>query len=662
MATFRSALLIFATLLSTTRAVFADEPLRRVDVDAESVAAFIESCRKSNGAFGPADQEYTDAAWNYPAVHTLRLLNSDIPDQKLVLKHGLAYPRGHAGYGHWLVFHQMMIRWLLTSDDEPPKPVADRTRPPVRLVHQGSEVRYYGSPFGIDGDDFFKTDGESTSSRFHAAKEVGYYNLSSLYYLLSALAADGRDVANREELIRFIRARQAPNGGFVDLRGPEVRPGNSETHVAHTYHAVGSLILLRSDVPRAGKCVEFVRACQSPAGLEQRSVFGTGGFLFDPDVNRPGNYPDVYYTFAGLQVLHLLNARPADASACTRWLVSLQNFDGGFGDRPDWRSRLYSTYYAMHSLAMLTDMQSGRRERNDTLEPLAALAGTRLRGRLNDIMPVRRRPIPQEVRLNDGSLRVHQALFKTPVVEPADLHGLKQRGFDLLAMKTDDFSLAEPLLQAKLVSSGAMNIVLCPEAYPHRLRRSGGAVLHHVGNFTLNPGWTPAQRAVWQTADAAGRKELAWPDYQRQVLSPMTRLGSLCYPEQDFEMEFAMSAYDDGVYGKGGYNAVQAGFNWSPRDFVRVFPWRERYTDKLPVVADADAHGDLAKWSPQLDHTRHLFISDGGSYADFLDAARHGRVVCVVVGADGVPSGFCCYGPASAVHYVKERVDEWKWW
>jgi hypothetical protein len=207
-----------------------------------------------------------------------------------------------------------------------------------------------------------------------------------------------------------------------------------------------------------------------------------------------------------------------------------------------------------------------------------------------------------------------------------------------------------------------MEILLCPEAYPHRLRRHGGAVLHHVGNFTLDAHWSEPQREIWRVADAAGKQSLAWVDYQHQVLQPLQQLGSLCYPEQDFELEYAYSAYDDGLYGRGGYNAIQVGFNWSPRDFVRVFPWRERYTDKLPPVADADAHGDLAKWSPQLNHTRHLYISRGASYRDFLDAARNGRVVCVVVGVEGVPSRVSYYGSPGSVQFVKERVDEWKWW
>ena len=103
-----------------------------------------------------------------------------------------------------------------------------------------------------------------------------------------------------------------------------------------------------------------------------------------------------------------------------------------------------------------------------------------------------------------------------------------------------------------------MDVVLCPEAYPHRLKRAGSLELHHVGNFTLDPRWDESQRKFWLAADAAGREGLSWNEYQRRVLTPLQKLGSLCYPEQDFELELAYSAYDDGVYNRGGYNAVSA--------------------------------------------------------------------------------------------------------
>jgi hypothetical protein len=125
-------------------------------------------------------------------------------------------------------------------------------------------------------------------------------------------------------------------------------------------------------------------------------------------------------------------------------------------------------------------------------------------------------------------------------------------------------------------------------------------------------------------------------------------------------MELAYTAYDPSD--ANAYNAVLVGFNWSPRDFVRVFPWRERSVDRVTPVADADAHGDLQKWSPQLDHTRHLFIARGPTYADFLEAAQAGRVVCVIAKPEGVAAGYSCYGPQAAVDYLRKRVDDWRWW
>ncbi len=352
-----------------------------VEVSAQSVVAYIRSCRKANGAFGPADQEYTDAAWNYPAVHALRLLGAGIPDADRFKTHGLGYPAGHAGYGHWLVYHQALTPWLLTDQSTASQTPADADQPAARLVHQGFDVRYYGSPFGTGGDAFFKVDGASTSRQFREATELGDYNLPSLYYLLAALCADGRRVSNPDDLARFILQRQAPNGGFVDLRVPDKEPVDTETHIAHTYHAVASLKLLDVTVPNCDRCITYAQKCQvTPKTTGLDASFGTGGFLFDPDVTRPGNYPDVYYTIAGLQVLSLLDAEPVFVPSCAEWVIGLQNHDGGFGDRPGWRSRLYSTYYAVHSLALISPGIEANAARLKTDQPSLSPQGTLFMG------------------------------------------------------------------------------------------------------------------------------------------------------------------------------------------------------------------------------------------------------------------------------------------
>jgi prenyltransferase beta subunit len=594
--------------------VAADETAERVTVDARSVVAYVESCRKPNGAFGPLDQEYTDAAWNYPAVETLALLGESIDRSDDVLAHGLGFPKGHAGYGHRQFFHEHLLRRRLGK----PTVAAHRT---VEVRHQGFTPRYYGSPLGTDDKILFQAGGQA-DPRDVAARTLGYYNLSSLYLLLAGLEASGREPADPNALIHFVRLRQAPGGGFVDLRTENGTPRDEDAHVAHTFCALASLKLLRGSPLRTAACTRFVQACRLPSG----------GHGWNPAADLPGNVADVYYTWAALRSLKLLGEVPKKPEQTLAWLNTLQNADGGFGDQPGWRSRLYSTYYAVDALAQLgTDARSGitsKQVRRPRLEPIA-----------------------------DGEFRIYQALFKVPVVAESDLEGLHQRGFNLLGLKSDKFDDATRLPPTLGERKLPLDIILCPEAYPHRLLGLGGVELNHVGNFTLDPRWTAAEQAAWRTADEAGQKNLPWSEYRRTVLEPLRRNRVLSYPEQDFEQEHAYIAYGD-----GGYNAVLVGFNWAPRDFVRVFPWRERYVGRLTPIADADSHGDLAKWSPQLDHTRMLYLAKEPSYAGFLEAAAAGRVVGVVAEPEGVASGATYYGRPAAVEYAKRRVAEWRWW
>jgi hypothetical protein len=590
-----------------------------VFVDAASTVAYVTSCRKANGAFGPADQQYTDAAWNYPAVFTLHLFQETIPQPEAVLQHGLGYPRGHVGYGHWQFFHRHGIRQLLGQ------PITPEHRR-VEVAHQGFKVRYYGSPFGTEAEEFFNAGGRpDPDPRDVSARSLGFYNLSSLHYLLAGLQASGREAANPEALVEYIRGRQAPGGGFVDVRAADRPPLDDEAHLLYTMHAVASLKLLGASVPQADLCANFVRGCQ----------LANGAFRWHPNAKVAGDAADIYYSWAAVRTLDLLGQAVPKSDACSAWINGLQNHDGGFGDRPGWRSRLYSTYYAVHALALL---------HGD-----ARVAITRKKR-----VRVPEEPIPA------GQFGIYQGLNKVPACTAGDLAGLSRRGLNLLALKSQRLEDALLLLPAIRQQNLAQDVVLCPEAYPHRLLRPGGLVLDHVGNFMLDPRWGSRQQAVWQAADEAGRQNLPWNEYRRRVIEPLRKIGGICYPEQDFEMELAYTAYDSSR--TDTYNAVLVGFNWSPRDFVRVFPWRERFVDQLIPVADADAHGDLQKWSPQLDHTRHLFVAHGPTYADFLDAARAGRVVCVIANPEGVASGVSYYGRPASVDYVRRQIDIWRWW
>jgi prenyltransferase beta subunit len=606
--------LICGAMLLERQAATAAEATDTVTIDAQSVVAYVKSCRKPNGAFGPLDQEYTDAAWNYPAVETLSLLGAPITRVDSILAHGSGFPRGHAGYGHRQFFHEHLLRRRLGK----PTIAAHRK---IEVRHQGFTPRYYGSPLGTDDKLLFQAGGQA-DPRDIAAQNLGYYNLASLYLLLAGLEASGREPADPSALVEFVSARQAPGGGFVDVRTESGTPHDDEAHVVHTFYALASLELLGAPPPRPNECARFVQACRRP----------DGGHGWNPTRDLPGNTSDVYYTWAAFRSLEVLKAAPESEGETRNWLNSLQNADGGFGDQPGWRSRLYSTYYAVDALS-----------RSD-IDAAVAIRTKQVR-----------RPPAEPIA--DGEFQIYQALFKVPVVAVGDLEGLNRRGLNLLGLKSDKFSDAAGLLSAIRNQKLPLDVVLCPEAYPHRLLGLGGVELNHVGNFTLDPRRNSDNRAVWQKADEAGRRGLPWSGYQGEVLKSLRAAGSLGYPEQDFEQEHAYIAYAE-----GGYSGVLVGFNWAPRDFVRVFPWRERYVDRLTPISDCDAHGDPAKWSPQLDHTRMLYLAKAPSYAAFQEAARAGRVVGVVVEPEGVASGVTYYGRPAAVKYAKRRIAEWRWW
>jgi prenyltransferase beta subunit len=595
-------------LMFLSAAAAADE----VVVDADSVQRYVEACRKENGAFGPMDQEYTDAAWNFPAVATLRLMGAEIARPDAILKHGTGSPGGHAGRGHWTFFHHHRLRALLGDPLRAKRKVVS-----IAFAEPPREVGYYASPFGTEADLYFKAGNRPYDDPLDVeAERLVYHDLTSLHHALSGLRDSGRRPAETETAVEFIRRHQAADGGFAS--GSE-HP--SAGHVLTTFFAVESLHWLGAPVPNREKAVAFLHSCRHASGGYRSHERGES---------------DIAFTWAALGAFRLLDAAPQEPGKTVEWINSLQNADGGFGDRPGWRSRHYSTWFAVESLSHL---------------------GGPVRDRIAAKTLVR----PEVKAIPAGEFGIFQAIFKVPVVAPADLEGLSKRGIHLLGLKSIDFTVAEPLSAEIRSKKLPMDVVLCPEMYPHRLLQFDGKTLNHVGNFTLDPRWGEPERAAWRTADALGASGAAdWPAYAAGVIGTVRKLGGLAYPEQDFEMEYAYGSYDGGT--GMGYDAVLAGFNWAPRDFVRVFPWRERDTARLIPVADVDAHGDLKKWSKHLDATRTLFFAKGPTFADFREAAAAGRVVTVIAEPEGVASGASYYGPPAAVAYARARRAEWQWW
>ena len=594
----------------TPTPVSDEERVIEADVDGASAVRYLLAHQKPNGAFGPAGHEHTDLAWNYPAVHALVLLREPLPRAEDCFRNGRGavykLQGSHDPNRAWDIYQRASLAAVLGRPGEAELELGG----PWTLEFQDRKDHYY-----------FKIPDAKLKARL-----APFCDIPTLSYFVEALAAAGAAVANPETARGFLGARQVASGAFVDAYSPNGPPDEAEAHLVATAQAVFTFRALGFEVPKREACAAWIRSCQD----------ASGGFRWSPRDPSPSNRPDVWYTWAAVRALELLGSGPADRAACVRWLNALQNPDGGFGDRPGWNSRLYSTYYAVHALHVLTGDARG------------AIVPKRARAKV--------RVVPE------GRYRIYQAHLKSPPGGADMVRAVRRMGLDLIAIKDSRPGIPSREARAAARAEGlALEVLSCPEQYAYRLRWLGGQPAHHVANYFVPLDPSPEERARLEAADRAGREGLPWREFRRRVIAPIVTLGSLFYPEVDYEMTNAYMVYDDGLEGPEGYNGVIGGLGWPVWDWIRFFPYRERWVGKHPILVDGDAHGDLAKWGERLERQRMLYLARGPELEHFLEACRAGRTVCVIRGGED-RSELAFYGDPAVVAYVQARRAEWQWW
>lgn len=583
-------------LLWPTVSTNAQQTIR---VDGRNTIAFVLSCQKPNGAFGPVDQAYTDVAWTYPAVRTLQLLGAPLPDADSCLSNGgqswMEKAPWKNGPWYWSFYQKAMLYSLYGRHDH---------REPG--VEPGSSWELTHVP-------------RKNYTEFRDYLKGSFFDMESLWHMTAGILALGGNIRETSVVESFINGNQLPDGGF----------GN---HLIHTHAAVRTLSALHLRVPNRERCIQWLLACQR----------ADGGFGWSPDNPAVSNRSDVWYTWAAVMALHELGTQPKDVQACIDWLNGLQNADGGFGDQPGWNSRLYSTYYAAEALQTLTGDAVSSISRKDV-------------------------PLPQGNLIPEGRYRIFQTQHKTPAGGQGMVDSMVNLGFHLVGVKTretevvEDGGISRTVLEARAYASQKgyeLEIVDNPENYAHRLVWFDGQHADHVSNFMIPPDMDDVQRTQFLASYHAGKENLPWIDFKKQVIEPMVAMGTLFYPELDYTMPNAYLVYDEGLYGGGGYNAVP-GAHFGNIDWVRHFPYHERWVGKLPIIADGDAHGDMVDWRNNLMLFRNVFLAEGNSLAAYVDAAKNGRSVCVIVLPEGEVR---YYGAPETVAYLKKHLTEWKWW
>ncbi len=570
-----------------------------VRTDSHATVEYVLSCQKPNGAFGPIDHAYTDVAWTYPAVRTLQLLGAPLPDADSCLTNGgqswMEKAPWKNGPWYWSFYQKAHLYALYGRDDH---------HEPGITRGSSWEFTYVPRKNYTEFRDYFKG---------------VFFDMESLWHMTAGILALGGDIHKTDEVTKFIAGKQSSSGSF----------GN---HLIHTHAAVRTLSALHLPVPNHDRCIQWLQACQRE----------DGGFGWNPDHLSASNRSDVWYTWAAVTALHELGAQPKHLQACIDWINGLQNADGGFGDQPGWNSRLYSTYYAVEALQVLTD------------DAVSAISEKMMAAPMDNLIP-------------QGTYHIYQTQHKTPVGGPGMVDSMVNLGFHLIGVKTketdvlNDEGMSQTVREARAYAAQKgydLEIVDCPENYGHRLIWFDGQPADHVSNFMIPPEMDSIELRQFLASYRAGKANLPWDDFKEQVIKPMVSTGVLFYPELDYTLMNAYLVYDEGLYDDGGYNAVP-GAHFGNIDWVRHFPYHERWVGKLPIIADGDAHGDMVAWQANLNQFRNVFLAKDNSLAAYVDAAKSGRSVCVIVMPDGE---IRYYGAQSAVSYLKQHLDEWKWW
>ena len=605
-----------AVLLGVSVFIGAVAVAKGVEVDSESAVQYLLSCRKPNGAFGPIDQEHSDLAWNYPAVHALTLLEVDIPRAGDCLKNGqwaaFRQEDAHRTNLHWDLYQKTHLNLLLA-----PKLKGQRIEVFPGQRRDGSMIKLGGN---------WQLQYKDRKALYYGPYGVGvFYDIPTLWYMVDVLTSLDGTISNPGLAKDYICRRQAANGGFVNLYEAG-RLADDDAHLVVTHHAVMTLKRLEQAVPGNKSCIAWIRSCQD----------ASGGFRWSPTREDHSNKPDVWYTWAAVRALDVLGSAPADAKGCIQWLNSLQNADGGFGDRPGWNSRIYSTYYAVEALHML--------------------AGDARKGIARKTVSCIETVIPE------GKYRIFQAHLKSPAVSNESqsemVEQVRAMRLHLVGAKTDDVNEARSYIGKHGYD---LDVLACPENYGHKMLWIGGYPADHISNWLIPPGMSEQEHASFLSADEAGKRQLPWSSFKREVIFPMLEMGTLFYPELDYSMVNAYMAYDDGLDGRPGFNAFIAALGWPAWDWVRHFPYRERWVGKLPALADGDAHGDVAEWRGRLGKQRILYFAQEHDLPHFLDALKDGRSVCVIRD-ESTSSKVVYYGSPATVEYAKKRRAKWQWW
>jgi len=412
----------------------------------------------------------------------------------------------------------------------------------------------------------------------------------------------------------YITSRRRPNGSFNNTPAADASDG----HVVNTLWALLALRALGSPLGREHETADWIRGCQLPGG----------GFTYAPHAEIAG-HDHVVYTWAALQALQLLKSTAADEGAARRYLLSLWNADGGFGDRPGRASNPLATQQALEALA--------------TLGPLSGMAGESRRA----IAPA-------------ASVPSHLKVFTIQIEAPGNgspreaVNVAKALGIHLWGAKNCAPGWIEFAQKIARQEQAPVQFFVANEEYGTYVSVPGLGTYSHLADVTAPAG------SDFGASMADDKRPVPWPKFLSQRIAPLRRASGNNVWQFNENEELSRILLDQAVE-EGTYSSISE-FHFGSEHFLQTQPFLNRYRDVLPFIGLQDAHTWAWWWMEYLVGFRTLFLAAEPTWEAWLEALRHNWVATV---RHDIVTNFETQiaGTSNKVRgYMLERSASWRWW
>jgi hypothetical protein len=308
----RAAVNLLGSAVAASAAVSWPNSWRR------KIAAFLETHRRPEGAYGWAGDVIAHVSPTYGAVGSYHALQLPVPEAARVA--------------------------AFVRNTYPVPPARRRERPLWRLdFEQVQTLLFLGEPV-----DSFRTLAETWTqpAEFTRRYELGgnpvlqHQAMAVRVRALLKLSPADTDTAWRQ----YFAQRRRRNGTFNNTPSSD----GSDGHVMNTLWGILASEAVGLQLESTDNLAAWVRDCQLPSG----------GFTYAPGADL-GGVDDIAYTAAALHLLAHLHATPRNPNRCAEWIESLFTAEGGFQDRPGGEPNPLATYYALESLQLLKHTPKG---------------------------------------------------------------------------------------------------------------------------------------------------------------------------------------------------------------------------------------------------------------------------------------------------------------